>query len=184
MKRTYPKENSACTSSNVERDGKPNVDSSTVGADETDRRILQMLQDDFPVVQKPWFEISRRLNISESELLARLRRLTAAGVVLKIGPLLENSAVGLSAATLVALRVPKNKVDQVASVINEYANVSHNYEREHEYNVWFTLTAPTEEELALTLEEIKQKIGVQDLDVLDLPTVQKFKINVHFQLTG
>ena len=81
------------------------------------------------------------------------------------------------------MKVPKNKVNDVARVINEYDNVSHNYEREDEYNVWFTLAASSNSELAMILDEIKQKTGMTDSDVLDLPTIRRFKINVHFQMT-
>ena len=102
---------------------------------------------------------------------------------MKIGPILDPPAIGLRAATLVAMRVPRNRVNEVATVINEHHNVVHNYERDHEYNVWFTLAASTSEELAMALDEIKQKTGVMEHDLLDLPTVQRFKVNVRFQLT-
>jgi len=151
--------------------------------DGTDRIILQMLQDDFPIVQEPWLEISNRLNLSEGEVISRLKRLIEAGVIVKIGPVFDASRIGLKAATLVAMKVPKNKVNDVARVINEYDNVSHNYEREDEYNVWFTLAASSKSELAMMLEEIKQKTDTEDHDMLDLPTIRRFKINVHFQLT-
>ena len=101
----------------------------------------------------------------------------------KIGPIFDASRIGLKAATLVAMRVPKNKVDDVARIINEYSNVSHNYEREDEYNVWFTLAASSNSELAMILDELKQKTGVKEHDVLDLPTIRRFKVNVRFQLT-
>jgi DNA-binding Lrp family transcriptional regulator len=100
----------------------------------------------------------------------------------KIGPVIDASRIGLKAATLVAMKVPKNKVYDVARVINEYDSVSHNYEREDEYNVWFTLAASSNNELALLLDEIKQKTGMKDQDILDLPTLRRFKINVHFKL--
>ncbi|HYA78116.1 MAG TPA: AsnC family transcriptional regulator [Verrucomicrobiae bacterium] len=151
--------------------------------DETDRTMLQMLQDDFPIVQEPWLEISSRLNISESEVISRLQRLIEAGTIVKIGPIFDSSRIGLRAATLVAMRVPKNKVNDVAGIINEYDNISHNYEREDQYNVWFTLAASSKSELALMLDQIKLKTGIKDQDVLDLPTVRRFKINLHFQLT-
>ena len=154
-----------------------------IDLDETDRQILQVLQDDFPVVQEPWLEISRRLNISQDEVLSRIKQLIEAGAILKIGPIFDASAIGLRAATLVAMRVPKNRVNEVATVINGYPNVVHNYERDNEYNVWFTLAAPTSKELAMTLDEIKQKTGVGEHDTFDLPTVQRFKINMRFQLT-
>jgi len=169
----------------VEKEKSHSNHSSTVTPlilDETDKVILQELQDDFPLVQEPWLEISRRLNISQAEVLTRSKRLIEGGAILKVGPVLNPSAIGLTAATLVAMRVPKNKISKVARVINEHRNVTHNYERENEYNVWFTLAAPTSEELAITLDEIKRKTGVQERDILDLPTVRRFKINMRFQL--
>ena len=172
-----------CKSSEAKLDSQDSATSSSINLDETDRIILQILQDDFPIVQEPWLEISKRLNISEGEVMLRLKRLIEAGAIVKIGPVFDGSRIGLKAATLVAMRVPKNKVNEVARVINEYDNVSHNYEREDEYNVWFTLAASSNSELAMMLAEIKQKTGMKDLDVLDLPTVRRFKINVHFQLT-
>ncbi len=145
--------------------------------------MLQMLQDNFPIVQEPWLEISSRLNVSEGEVISRLKRLVEAGAIVKIGPVFDASRIGLKAATLVAMKVPKNKVNEVARVINEYDNVSHNYEREDEYNVWFTLAESCNSELAMILDEIKQKTDIKDRDILDLPTIRRFKVNVHFQLT-
>jgi DNA-binding Lrp family transcriptional regulator len=153
------------------------------GIDETDRKILQLIQDDFPLVSEPWLEISNRLNLKEAEVIKRLKRLTETGVVLRIGPIFDSAKMGLKAATLVAMKVPKNQVDAVASIINQYENVSHNYEREDEYNVWFTLAASTSKELAKKLSEIKQKTGIKEHAVLELPTVNRFKIKVNFQLT-
>ena len=153
-----------------------------ISLDQTDKKILQLIQDDFPIVQEPWLEISSRVNISEGEVISRLKRLIEAGAILKIGPIFDASRIGLKAATLVAMRIPKNQVDAVASVINQYDNVSHNYEREDEFNVWFTLAASSSKELTRILDEIKQKICIKEHDILDLPTINRFKINVHFQL--
>ena len=81
------------------------------------------------------------------------------------------------------MKVQESQVDEVAAVINQYDNVSHNYEREDEYNVWFTLAAPNNSALSETLDEIKRKAGVEEQNVISLPTVQRFKIDVRFQLT-
>jgi DNA-binding Lrp family transcriptional regulator len=151
--------------------------------DETDKQILQILQDDFPIVEEPWLEISNRLKINQEEVLKRVKRLTEAGAITKIGPIFDSSRIGLKAATLVAMRVPQTQVPKVAATINQYDNVSHNYERDHDYNVWFTLAAADSAELTKTLEDIKQKTGVEENDILNLPTANRFKINVHFQLT-
>ena len=151
--------------------------------DEIDRKIVQILQDDFPIVEHPWKEVGRKLNITEDQVIQRLKRLNELGITRKIGSIVDASKVGLTSATLVAMKVPKNKVDKVACTINEYGSISHNYEREHEYNVWFTITAPSNEGLTSILEEIKQKTGIHPSNVLNLPTKQRFKINVRFQLT-
>jgi DNA-binding Lrp family transcriptional regulator len=151
--------------------------------DEIDRKIVQILQDDFPMVERPWKEVGDKLNITEEDVINRLKRLNELGVTRKIGSIVDASKVGLTAATLVAMKVPKNKVEVVACAINEYGAVSHNYEREHEYNVWFTITASSKNELTTTLEEISQRTGINPDDVLNLPTKRRFKINVRFQLT-
>jgi DNA-binding Lrp family transcriptional regulator len=142
-----------------------------------------LLQDDFPLVESPWSEVSSKLGIAEHELIERLEHLYAEGVIRRIGPIVDATKVGLTAATLVALKVPENRVDEVAQVINQYGNISHNYQREHEYNIWFTLAASNPQELTATLNEIIQKAGLSQNDVLNLPTAQRFKVNVNFQLT-
>ncbi|MGD6932774.1 MAG: AsnC family transcriptional regulator [Candidatus Bathyarchaeia archaeon] len=152
--------------------------------DNTDKQILQLLQDDFPLVEHPWRELSSKTGIPENQLVTRIENLCKAGVIKKIGPIVDPSKVGYTAATLIALRVPENKIDDIATVINQYNNISHNYEREHEYNVWFTLVTKNNQELTDTLNEILQKTGLSQNDVLNLPTAQRFKINVNFQLTN
>ncbi len=162
--------------STLSPDAKPQLD-------DTDKRILQILQESFPLVEQPWKELSCKTGIPENELVSRIEHLCSAGVIQKIAPTVDSSKVGYNFATLVALSVSEDKVGQVAAVINQYGNISHNYEREHKYNIWFTLIAKTQEELTRTLNEIIQKIDLSPNDVLNLPTAQRFKINVNFQLT-
>jgi DNA-binding Lrp family transcriptional regulator len=156
----------------------------TCQLDNTDKQLLQLLQEDFPIVEYPWKELSVKLGISEKQVITRIENLYATGAIRKIGPIVDSSKVGYTSATLVALRVPENQIDNAASVINQYSNISHNYEREHEYNVWFTLVAKNTQELIHTLNEILQKIGLSQNDALNLPTVKRFKINVNFNLTN
>ena len=104
-------------------------------------------------------------------------------MVLRIGPIFDSAKIGLNASTLVALRVDPTRVDEVAQIINQHDNVSHNYQRDNEYNIWFTLTAQNDQKLNQTLEQIRQKIDVPKQDFLNLPTRQLFKISVLFQLT-
>lgn len=151
--------------------------------DDTDKQILQSLQEDFPLTKNPWKEISLKTGIPEDQLITRIKNLQKAGVIRKIGPVVDPVKMGYTAATLVALRVPQERIEEVSALINQYNNISHNYEREHEYNVWFTLAAQTPQELTDTLGVILQKTGLSQDDVLNLPTVQRFKINVKFDLT-
>jgi DNA-binding Lrp family transcriptional regulator len=155
----------------------------SLGLNETDRKLLELLQEGFPIVAQPWKEISGKLCLSENDLITRLKQFHENGIIHKIGPILDGRKIGLAAATLVAIKVPKNKIDFVVRIVNEYNSVSHNYEREHEYNIWFTIAASNTEQLTCILEEIKQKIGIKQDDILNLPTTNRFKINVRLQLT-
>ncbi|MCL4429131.1 MAG: AsnC family transcriptional regulator [Chloroflexi bacterium] len=155
----------------------------TANLDVIDKKIIQILQDDFPMVEHPWKEVGNKLNLTEDHVINRLKRLNQQGVTRKIGAIIDTSKVGLNAATLVAFKVPPAKVEEVSNVINQYAGVSHNYQRDHEYNVWFTLKAPGDQELNATLCEITQKTAAASQDILNLPTKQCFKIRVRFQIT-
>lgn len=150
--------------------------------DEIDRRLLQLVQNDFPIVEKPWKKISCLLELNEDEVLIRIRRLYNKGIIRKIGAVVDPPKMGLSASTLVAIQVPQNKVKAVSKIINSYPNVTHNYERDNEYNIWFTLSAQNMELLEETLADIINKSSCETSNVLNLPTIQRFKVNVIFQL--
>jgi siroheme decarboxylase len=148
----------------------------------TDLAVLDALQDELPLVPRPWAAVAERLGITESELLERVRRLQEAGILRNVSPVLESRRFGLSAATLVALRVPEERVAEVAAIVSSYPEVSHNYRRDHPYAIWFTLAARTEERLSEVLSEILARAGIPEEDALDLPTVQPYKIDVRFSV--
>jgi len=152
-----------------------------VELDEIDKQLLQLTQDEFSIMKRPWKELGNRLKITEEEVLLRLKRLCNKGVIRKIGPILNTRKLGLSASTLIVMKVPEEKIEQVASIINEYESVSHNYQREHEYNLWFTVRTSDEKKLRRTIEEIKRRTEIPDANILDLPTLRVFKIDVRFQ---
>lgn len=151
--------------------------------DKIDKKLLQLAQDDFPLTKRPWAALANRLDIKEEEVISCLKNLHREGIVRKIGPVLDARKLGLRASTLIAMKVPQEKMEHVVAIINEYRSVSHNYLREHEYNIWFTVTTSSREELEKTLEEIKRRTGIPDNHVLDLPTCRRFKIGVRFQFT-
>jgi DNA-binding Lrp family transcriptional regulator len=148
--------------------------------DQTDLAILNALQDDLPLVSRPWKTIADRLNITETEIICRMKNLEDAGIIRGISPVLESRSLGLHAATLVALHVPEEQLDEIAAVISSYAEVSHNFQRDHYYSLWFTIAAQNEEGIQRVLHEILQQTGIPASDVLDLPTTKKIKINVRF----
>jgi DNA-binding Lrp family transcriptional regulator len=148
--------------------------------DATDLHILDALQDDIPLVSQPFAAIARRLGIPEQDLLDRLKRLRDGGIVRGITPILESRHVGLAAATLIALHVPEKRVHEIAAIISSCPEVSHNFRRDHYYALWFTLSGKNEEDIRRVLTEILRRTGIPDTDVLNLPTVQKLKVDVRF----
>jgi DNA-binding Lrp family transcriptional regulator len=148
-----------------------------------DKRLLEKAQDEFPLTIRPWASIGNELGITEREAMERLSELFRKGVIRKIGPTLDANRVGLRVSTLIAMKVPENRIQNVANMISKYQGVSHCYEREHEYNLWFTIAAQDESELKQMLQEIRLQANVAKDDMLDLQPTRIFKIDVRFQLT-
>jgi len=146
--------------------------------DETDKKILNMLQDDFPLEPEPFRVIGIRAGISEEEVLNRVSALKEKGVIRRIGAVFHPGKLGY-ASTLCAAIVPADRVDFFSAIVNGYPGVTHNYERDHEYNIWFTLIAPSEPELEKTLEDIRARTGMK---ILSMRAVQTFKIDARFQV--
>jgi len=148
-----------------------------VKMDKTDRKLLQIMQDAFPLVSKPWLEIGRKLKLKEGEVLSRVKRLFKEGAIRKVGPTLDYRKIG-GASTLIAMKVPPKRIEEVARAINRLEEVTHNYQRDHEYNLWFTLTARDEKSLQSLIEIIKRSTGIKN--ILNLPTIRLFKLDVRF----
>jgi DNA-binding Lrp family transcriptional regulator len=153
-------------------------------ADELDLRILDALQRDIPLVSRPWEAVAALLDIPEAEFLERLERMSREGIVRGISPIIESRPLGITAATLVALPVTEEHIREVADIISQYMEVSHNFQRDHHYSLWFTLSSKDEKTLHEVLQEILERTGFSRDDILDLPTVNKIKIDVRFPLPG
>jgi len=106
--------------------------------DEADRAIINALQGGFPLCDRPYLEVARQLGMSEEELLARLRRLLDERVLTRFGPMFQVERMG-GAFVLAALKVPEADYERIAEIVNGFAEVAHNYRREHALNMWFVL---------------------------------------------
>ena len=144
-----------------------------------DRKILNIIQKDFPVVAEPFKAIAEKLGISEDEVLRRIKNLKDDGIIRRIGAVFDTRKLGF-VSTLCAARVPKDKLKDFVEVVNSYAGVTHNYRRNHEYNVWFTFIAPDEKTLKKSLAEIRDRTGVTD--VISMRAARTFKIDATFEL--
>jgi siroheme decarboxylase len=142
-----------------------------------ERRLLNDFQHDFPLSPTPYADIAQTLGVSEAEVLATLTRLQQQGAVSRVGAVLRPNTVGVS--TLAAMAVPPERLDEVAQLVNAYAEVNHNYEREHRLNLWFVATAPDSARLHAVLNEIGDRCG---LEVLVFPLIEDYHIDLGFDL--
>ena len=148
--------------------------------DPIDVELLMEAQYNFPLVERPFRELGRRLELAEDEVLRRLRRLASLGILKRIGAALNYRARGLVAA-LVALRVPDEMVDEVAQEINKDRSVSHNFLRDHYmYNIWYVTKAKTPAELEAKVKNIIQKFNIKEY--LILYGLKTLKLDVKFDL--
>ena len=145
--------------------------------DAADLDLLNGFQRDFPLTSEPFRIIAERLGQTEAEVLAALRRLQQDGKVSRVGAVFATRKLGVS--TLAALAVPVARLETVAGWVNDYPEVNHNYQREHDFNLWFVLTTASHTRLQTVLSEIKDKTG---LPLLDLPLLEAFHIDLGFDL--
>ena len=147
--------------------------------DETDRRILNRIQTRFPIAPRPYAVIAEDLGLTENEVMSRIKRLKEKDVIRRIGGNFVPEKVGF-VSTLCAARVPETAIEHFAEVVNSYPGVTHNYQRDNTYNIWFTFIAPSMAEIEENLEKIKQQTGVSP--ILNMPATRVFKIRAKFEL--
>ena len=148
---------------------------------ELQKKILDIIQARFPIEAQPYAVVARQLNNSEEEIIAAVKQLKDGGIVRRIAAIFEAARLGY-VSTLAAAQVPAEKLETFVADVNALSGVSHNYGRRHKYNVWFTLILPGMALIEQTLENLRQKHGIEA--IYSLPAERLFKMRVDFDVTG
>jgi DNA-binding Lrp family transcriptional regulator len=151
--------------------------------DELDRRLLNLMQGSFPIEPRPYLRVAQAASISEQEAMARVSELLAKRIIRQVTPIFDTRALGYS-SMLVAAKVDPEVPHRAAKVINAHPGVSHNYLRNHEFNLWFTIAVEPDSPLGLdgTLEVLAEESGASS--VRQLPTLKLFKIRMDLEMEG
>lgn len=156
----------------------PDTDTVTDTLDQIDKRILDVIQSDFPLESRPYAIIGEKCGITEAEALARVRAMKQRRLIRRMGANFQSAKLGFR-STLCAAKVPDDAMDGFVAEVNRHVGVTHNYLRNHEYNIWFTCIGPSWDSVCATLAEITEKTGIP---ILNLPATKLFKIKVDFQM--
>ena len=147
--------------------------------DALDREVMNILQSDFPLMREPFRVIGERCGITESEVLDRVGELKRKNVVRQIGAIFDTRRLGYT-STLVAMRFADDALDRGAHILNAHPGISHNYARNGDFNLWFTLALPPGKEIKVEVEKLTRLAGAETARIL--PTIRFFKIGVNFDM--
>jgi DNA-binding Lrp family transcriptional regulator len=149
--------------------------------DPLDQKLLNVLQAGFPITHAPFAEVAARLETGEEQAIARTARLREAQIIRQLSAIFDTRSLGYQ-STLVAMRFDADRLEQGAAVINEHPGVSHNYRRNHDFNLWFTLATPPGSDIDRTLQRLHELSGAAV--TRKLQTLKLFKIGVKLDMTG
>ena len=147
--------------------------------DNKSKELLNLIQTKFPLEPRPFLKIANKLDITEQQVIEIIKDLKDNGYIKRLGGIFDSKKLGYY-STLCAIKVPEDRIPEVAKLINNYAGVTHNYMRDYSYNMWFTVIASSVEAVKEFLGYIKVKTGIED--IIELPAINLFKINVNFNL--
>jgi DNA-binding Lrp family transcriptional regulator len=147
--------------------------------DNKSKELLNLIQSKFPLEARPFLKLANELDITEQQVIHMIKELKDSGYIKRLGGIFDSKKLGYY-STLCAIKVPQDKIPEVTKLINNYAGVTHNYMRDHSYNMWFTVIAASVEAVKEFLGYIRTKTGIED--IIELPAVNLFKINVNFKL--
>jgi len=146
--------------------------------DDIDRAILNRLQDGFPICERPYRVAAEQLEVSEEELIRRLKRMLDHKQLSRFGPMYHAERLG-GGLSLCAMHVPEDEFEQVAEQINAFQEVAHNYARDHSFNIWFVLATETPGRIDEVVAEIEKVTGLR---VYNLPKKEEYFVGLKFEV--
>jgi len=148
--------------------------------DDLDRRIINELQENFPLEVNPYEIMAGNIGVTIEQLWQRVQALVESGVIRRIGFSIDSRKMGYS-STLTAIRVSPEKIEKACALIAEYPPITHSYLREDEFNIWFTVIAEDGDRISVILEELRSKLDLSEADIMDLPVKKLFKLDARFK---
>lgn len=149
--------------------------------DDIDKQLLNVIQSNFPLDPQPFALLAQQLGITEKNVLERVRRMREGKVIRQISAIFDTRALGYL-SSLVAMAIPQERLDRGAAIVNTHPGVSHNYKRNHHFNLWFTIALPSQSNLEATVNRLHQLAEAASTRIL--PTLHLFKIGVELDMTG
>lgn len=144
-----------------------------------DRALLNLIQAEFPLTKEPYADLGQRLGTGTDDVIRHIKHLKSGGIIRLIGPVLDSRSLGYQ-TTLVAMRVAKAQLEKAEQVIAGHPGVSHGYERDHHFNLWFTLAVPPAVNIETELEQVSRSTGAEA--IFSLPAIRVFKIGAYFDM--
>lgn len=145
--------------------------------DATDRHIINNLQGDFPLCERPYAEAAARLGLTEDELIQRVEAMLENRTLTRFGPMYHAERLG-GALTLAAMKIPAQDFERVAQIVNDFPEVAHNYARENAFNMWFVLATETPARIGEVIGEIEKATGYP---VYNMPKLEEFFVGLRFE---
>ena len=147
------------------------------------QEILSIIQKSFPLTKRPFEEIAKQLDMSETEVIEILKKEKEKGIIRQTSAIFDTKRLGYK-SSLVAFKIPDKKIEKAVEILNSHPGISHNYERSHDFNIWFTIAVEPESKLGLngSVELLAKLCSAQDFIIL--PTLKLFKISVKLNTTG
>ncbi len=145
--------------------------------DDTDKAIINYLQKGFPICESPYQLVSEQLGIPEAELLQRLQKLLDEGTLSRFGPMYHAEAMG-GALTLAAIKAPEQQFDEIAEIINRFPEVAHNYQRNHDLNLWFVIATESSDRIQEVIQSIEEQTRLQ---VYNMPKCKEYFVQLQLE---